>query len=125
MSTHQQKFFNACANGDLNRAIETYERGKVDINATSNYGVTPFMIACRFGHMAVAEWIFETAQQIGDPVDLNKKDQLNDNAFTKACTQKDYDIAKWIHSIAVEHGQELTYTHSTTRFLLISALQEP
>lgn len=85
--------FTVIANGDLEALRGLHEDGRVDLHAgDSEEGDTPFGVACRFGHLAIAQWLREQG------VAMDARNNVGDTALHEACLNGHLDVIEWLMS---------------------------
>ena len=56
----EECFLTACAQGDMEEAKKLQTAGRADLSTgDAEEGDTPLGVACRFGHLAMAQWLHE------------------------------------------------------------------
>ena len=144
-----EKFIRACEQGDLKEA--QYYFDKIPESVRSSYisadDFRPFRLACKNGHLDVAQWLLYVKPNIdifarnNEPfVNACKNGHLNvaqwlyqvsiqrhqtidisseeSVAFRKACINGHLDVAQWLYRVVIERGQTIDITaHNHEAFL--------
>ena len=77
--------------------IDTFEvilNDEADKNLVNDKGYTPFLVACLFGQMRIAELLMKKPAEL--KIDLSRKTNCNETAFHLACISGNADMAEMI-----------------------------
>ena len=77
--------------------IDTFEvilNDEADKNLVNDKGYTPFLVACLFGRMRIAELLMKKPAEL--KIDLSRKTNCNETAFHLACISGNADMAEMI-----------------------------
>jgi hypothetical protein len=84
--------------------IDTFEvilNDEVDKNLVNDKGYTPFLVACLYGRVSIAELLMKKPAEL--KIDLSRKTNCNETAFHSACFSGNADMAEMI----VENSDKL------------------
>ena len=89
----EEDCFTAVAEGDLEMLKRLHESGRVDLQVgDEEEGDRPFGVACRFGHLEMAQWICEQ----GVPID--SQNNIGDTALHEASLHGHLPVVEWLLS---------------------------
>jgi ankyrin repeat protein len=89
----------AIKKGKLTNAVEVWNKSKklktpIDIHYNND---ELFMLACTYGHIKIAKWLYEISKEIESFIDINID---NDKAFRLCCKYGHIKIALWLYEIS-------------------------
>ncbi len=97
-----EKFIRACEEGNLRAA--QYYFNKIPESLRSSYisadSFRPFRLACKYGHLGVAQWLF----QIKPNIDIYAR---NNEPFLNACKNGHLNVAQWLYQKSIERYQPI------------------
>jgi hypothetical protein len=81
-------FINACKEGNLEKAINIYNKDNPNIHAKD----CAFRLSCKNGHINIAQWLYG----LDDKTNIHA---LDDYAFKSACKNGHINIAQWLYGL--------------------------
>ena len=75
--------------GDLDIVRYLVERG-AQVNITTKWGLTPFMLACVWGHLPIVDYLFPRI------LDIEASDNDNETALSHACKAEQVEIVQFL-----------------------------
>ena len=86
-----ESFFVACAEGALEEAKRMLKAGAGDVNAVDpEEGDTPLHVACRCGHLEVAQWL------VGEGASIAAANAAGETPLHDACFQGGVALIEWL-----------------------------
>jgi hypothetical protein len=103
-----EEFIRLIKSGELNK-IQTYLQNNptFDISASNEKA---FGLACWFGHLEVAYWLYQFTPNINIHAG-------NEYAFCTACENGHLEVAQWLYRIAMETGRPII-TMAVTKIII-------
>ena len=92
----------ACKNGEtkvVQLLLERCNSEENELNIKDRYGLTPFMIACQFGHKDVVKLLLGHS----DRIELNARDRHGYTPFMWACQNRRKDVVK----LLLDHSKKI------------------
>ena len=86
-----ERFFIACSLGELEEVERLHAAGAANVDAVDpEEGDTPLGAACRFGHIAVAQWL------VAHGADISATNFVGETALHEACFHGSLPLVEWL-----------------------------